>query len=166
MGSLVDRTGQRYGRLCVESRDVRAGAATGGRRTMWICRCDCGAVVSKTGHELASGDTKSCGCLKRELLGDRSRTHGRSRERGKGLTYRSWQAAKDRCYNPNSHKYPLYGARGIAMCDRWRESFEAFLADMGERPRGRTLDRIDVHGGYTPENCRWATAAEQAANKQ
>lgn len=80
-------------------------------------------------------------------------------------TYRSWQAAKDRCHNPNNSKYPSYGARGITMCERWRNSFSAFLEDMGERPEGMTLDRIDQCKGYEPGNVRWATLSEQNVNR-
>jgi hypothetical protein len=89
------------------------------------------------------------------------RRHGLTRT----PTYRSWQAAKDRCHNPNNTKYPDYGARGLAMCEAWRGSFEAFLSDMGLRPDGMTLDRIDNTRGYEPGNCRWATPAQQSLNR-
>lgn len=161
MGALVDRTGQRYGRLVVLRRDDQAAPASYGRRVKWICRCDCGTEASKTGHELACGDTTSCGCIQRGLIGDRHRTHGLART----STYRSWQAAKERCHNPNTAKFPEYGGRGIMVCERWRGSFEAFLADMGLRPAGMTLDRIDGAKGYEPDNCRWATPATQAINR-
>jgi hypothetical protein len=159
MGKLVDRTGHRYGRLEVLERDLTAGPANFGVRVRWRCRCDCGSVLSVTGHELASGDTRSCGCYRDERIGRQNRTHALS----KTPTYLSWQAAKSRCYNPKTVNYPSYGGAGITVCDRWRDSFENFLSDMGKRPKGCTLDRIDPCGHYEPSNCRWATPKEQTA---
>jgi hypothetical protein len=161
MGQLVDRTGIRYGKLVVLNRDASAGAASNGKRTRWVCLCDCGNTTSKTGHELASGDSKSCGCLQRELAGNMNRSHGMART----PTYRSWQAMKERCYNEANTHYLAYGGKGITVCDRWLASFENFLADMGTRPKGMTLDRIKNEVGYTPGNCRWATAETQANNR-
>lgn len=104
----------------------------------------------------------------RDRLSVERTVHGHARRRGERAgtsTYYIWAAMIQRCTNPKSRDYKLYGAIGISVCDRWRNSFEAFLADMGERPDGRSLDRVDNDGNYEPSNCRWATAVEQARNK-
>jgi len=101
-------------------------------------------------------------------IGAANRRHGHSPRNGKlSLTYHSWQAMKLRCYYPSQPGFKNYGARGIAVCDRWRNSFENFLADMGERPEGKTLDRYPNNdGNYEPGNCRWATLSEQQRNRR
>lgn len=160
MGEFIDRSGFRYGQLLVVGR-IDSGPASEKNRTRWLCRCDCGSETVATGHALAKGDKRSCGCLRRRTAGERLRTHGMSRT----PTYRSWQAAKERCHNPNNARYASYGGSGIAMCERWRNSFDAFLEDMGKRPLGKTLDRVDQCRGYEPGNCQWATAAEQSLTR-
>lgn len=160
MGTLIDRVGQRFGRLVVVAR-ASTGPASRGRRVKWCCLCDCGNTKVATGHELAAGQTTSCGCYKREVTGERARSHGWTRT----PTYGSWGAAKRRCHDPKVAGYARYGARGIFMCDRWRESFAAFLEDMGPRPDGTTLDRIDQTKGYEPGNVRWATTKQQTENR-
>jgi hypothetical protein len=118
------------------------------------------------GSPLKAGNTKSCGCLRREVSRAKATKHGVLDRGGKTKTYSIWQAMKKRCSNPNSTDYKYYGGRGIKVCERWRTSFESFLADMGECPGpDMTLDRIDGTKGYEPGNCRWASRLLQAENK-
>lgn len=154
-------TGTEFGRLTVLEK-----AAVGVNR--WVCRCSCGNEVTLCANKLLSGNNKSCGCLKRSVLGDASRLHGKANSRITGYasrTYGIWQAMRGRCLNPNNVRWAAYGGRGIKICKRWNK-FENFLADMGEAPLGLTLDRINVDGDYKPSNCRWATWLEQARNKR
>lgn len=125
------------------------------------CLCDCGEIRSVQIPKLKSGQTVSCGCYAAERASRENRTHGRSRT----PEYTSWRSMIQRCENPKATDYEIYGGRGVKICDRWRNSFEAFLADMGPRPAGNTLDRIDHTGDYEPSNCRWATAKAQTANR-
>lgn len=151
--------GQVFGRLTViEKFRSRNG------RVSWLCRCECGKLHEAVSHALTSGHTKSCGCWREERNASTQPTHGHaSRKTGLSPTYQSWRGMRTRCTNPNVKSYRDYGARGVCICDRWKE-FENFLADMGERPPGTTLDREDNSKGYEPSNCRWATRVEQNSN--
>lgn len=160
MSAMVDRTGQRFGRLVVLDRSDRSTYG----RVFWRCRCDCGAITHAPGSSLKSGDTKSCGCYFLEVAAKKGRakvTHGMTGT----PAYRSWVGMRQRCENPRNPKFALYGGRGIAVCDRW-QSFEAFISDMGDPPPGASIDRVNVDGNYEPGNCRWASQVEQQNNRR
>lgn len=131
-----------------------------GSGRLGLYACACGAKVKRLARLVERGLSRSCGCLRRDVNRGR-RTHGAT---GTPM-YRAWHSMIDRCHNPNNTDYALYGARGIKVCRRWRESFSSFLEDLGARPEGRSLDRIDNNKGYTASNTRWATPTQQANNR-
>jgi len=155
MGKFIDLTGKTFGRLLVVA---EAGRAKSGH-ALWLCQCDCGGKTITSGKDLRRSRVKSCGCLRKELF---ITTHGMSYS----PTHISWTAMKRRCNNPHSKDYKNWGGRGIKVCARWANSFENFLADMGEKPEGLTLERKNNDRNYEPENCKWATRKEQGRNSR
>ncbi len=153
----IDLTDKRFGRLTA----IKDTGKRHNKYVIWECLCDCGKTIEVQSSYLLDNreghGTRSCGCL----MSDSKTTHGHSRDR----TYRSWDGMKQRCLNSNAGNFHKYGGRGIMICERWMV-FENFLADMGERPEGKTLDRMDNEGHYEPENCRWATGSEQNMNRK
>jgi hypothetical protein len=166
---MIDLTNSRFGRLVVLSRAGSHRPPNGHTRAVWLCCCDCGTTKTVLAEKLKSGNTRSCGCLSRELSAIRateknySFKHGRSRS----PIYNSWQSVKQRCLDPNAINYPSYGGTNppVTICDRWL-SFENFSADLGERPLGTTLGRKMDVGNYEPGNVAWQTSAEQVANRR
>lgn len=146
-------TGQTYGRLTAIRPVGRKG-----HNLYWLFRCKCGTETEATASNVASKKTLSCGCLRRETKSNLR--HGMSHT----PTHNTWRSMIQRCSDPGKDNYKHYGARGIVVCDRW-QVFENFLADMGGRPEGTTIDRIDNDGDYEPGNCRWATQTTQVRNQ-
>lgn len=129
----------------------------------WRCRCRCGEIKIVGGSKLVSGSTKSCGCLRRQRMIQQHFVHG---ETG-SPEWVVWQSMRTRCSNPNQQSAKYYIGAGVSVCDRWQNSFENFLSDMGRKPSSKySLDRIDSTGNYEPSNCRWATGSQQAQNRR
>ena len=158
-----DLTGKRFGRLTVVRRISPVGS-----KVRWLCRCDCGTMKDVIAYELTSGKTRSCGCLQAESR------HLRKVPNGKGTRlYNVWKSMKGRCYTPSCSSYKYYGARGIKVCDEWKDDYQAFYEwamTSGydpDAPQGKcTIDRINVDGDYEPSNCRWVDATTQNANRR
>jgi hypothetical protein len=157
--SVKNILGDRYNRLTV----IEFDRLEKNKGAFWKCRCDCGTIKVIYSGDLRSGNTKSCGCYFKEIAGKQSITHGKTKDNKISGSYRSWRCMKARCTNPKNNQYYNYGARGITFCDRWNK-YENFLEDMGERPDGYSLERIDPNRNYEPENCCWILNKEQAKN--
>lgn len=155
MMPCIDLTGKHFGLLTV----IRRASLPEAPRPKWLCECQCGNTSVAHGQSLRGGTTRSCGCLRKST----ATTHGRSRT----AEHKAWLAIKGRCTNPRNKSWPYYGGRGITMCQKWQESFEAFSNDVGEKPGPRhELDRIDTFGNYEPGNVRWITHKENCNNRR
>ena len=166
MSRLIDAMGMQFGRLVV----VRRRPAPKASGTMWECRCSCGNTTVVRWAHLREGSTISCGCWRMEHTYQLARTfvrkHGHCSRTVKHPLYRTWSSMWQRCTNPKNTHWEYYGARGISVSDRWSD-FSVFLSDMGDKPSPTyTLDRINNDGNYEPDNCRWATKAQQSANRR
>lgn len=155
--SCRDLTGQRFGRLTVKAKSNNRGS---NGSLFWGVTCDCGEKCEIRQDGLLSGVSQSCGCLQKDLMTNNVK-HGKHETE----IYSTWEGMIQRCTNPSAYGWKYYGGRGITVCERWR-TFEHFYADMGDKPNGLTIDRIDNYKGYEKSNCRWATWAQQAANRR
>ena len=161
----IDLTGQRFGQLVVAR---RAEKSAGSGQARWECICDCGGTTITHGSNLRRGQTTSCGCAVAEANRKRLRTHGMSKSGGKPghELYQIWLGIRRRCLARTHPAYPRYGGRGIGIAAVWRDDFERFAKEVGQRPSPEhSLDRIDNDGDYAPGNVRWATPQQQADNR-
>lgn len=163
-----DLTGQRFGRLT-----AKFYAGSNKKRSLWLCSCECGGLAIAVPAELSSGHKQSCGCLRVSVCVERSTKHGMSKRGKMEPEMNVLSGMKSRCYNPNCESFPMYGGRGITVCDRWlhgdgvKDGSVCFIEDMGFRPSPKHwIERINNDIGYTPDNCKWATIKEQCSNRR
>ena len=161
----LDLAGKKFGKLrAIEF----TGESKKNQGRMWRCICDCGNTKEISAGVLNSGHSKSCGCIvidRIKALGMTNFKHGEGHGR-KTKEYRAWTGMKERCYGANHCSFADYGGRGIRVCERWRNDYSTFLKDMGRAEPEQSLDRIDVNGDYSPDNCRWACAKTQMRNRR
>jgi len=157
--------GQRFGRLKIDGVDREA--RYGKQIIILVCRCDCGKEKRVPVYSVLNGDTSSCGCLYKEIWADLGVHHGEACDGKRTPEYRAWMAMISRCTNRNHEHWKDYGGRGITVCDKWLQSYPAFVADIGRRPSSKhSLDRIENDGNYEPNNVHWATKKEQQNNRR
>lgn len=159
MPKFIDLTGKKIGRLLVVSRSERRP------RAWWRCKCDCGNECVMSNMALSVNKFTSCGCWESELRGKWLIKHGHAITGKMTTEYRVWRSMRNRCQNPANQKFKDYGGRGVSVCERWHD-FRNFLADMGKRPEGTEIDRIDNNGNYEPGNCRWTTKSSNNRNRR
>lgn len=164
MGKRVVQVGDVFGRLTTIAPAEPYIEPNGRARPRWLCRCECGEERAINENALTRGATKSCGCLRVEATIKRSTKHGNAKRGSRSKTYKKWVSMINRCAGHDEHHRKYYG--DVVVCDRWLHSFESFLEDMGECPDGLTLDRINPHGNYEPDNCRWVSWDVQRMNKR
>ena len=164
----TQRIGDRFGRLTIISAIPECRLHGGKKKRWWLCRCDCGTERYFQSTKLRRGKSTSCGCKRLDnlMLGTNAKYSFLTTSLNGKRTYGSWKSMVARCCNPEAINFKNYGGRGIMVCDRWRQSYQNFLDDMGLRPEGLTLGRKDNNGDYEPDNCRWETAEQQYGNKR